>query len=112
MILFEHPIWRYVAPYGKMPAGRDNLDFLSLPDDLRELALGVVCNCVSCGAVISPMRVRAQSERSRIAGTPTERRLFYAATCPTDKNAGCSRTTAAATHKDRLRSMFGIPRSP
>ena len=108
MTLPEHPIYRYVAPYAKISAGRDNVDFLNLPDDLRELALGVVCNCVSCGAVIHPMRTRAKSERSRIAGTATERRLFYAATCPTDKNAGCSRTTAAQQHKTRLRSMFGI----
>jgi hypothetical protein len=109
MNLFDHPIWPHVLPYahvtffGKVV----RLDFLQLPDQLRELALAVVANCPSCGAVIHPMRARALSERSRIAGTAVERRLFYAPTCPTEKDPGCSRTKAAMQHKDEVRAMLG-----
>lgn len=106
MTLFEHPIWPYVLPYAHLAAGRDNLDFLQLPDQIRELALQVVANCVACGAVIHPMRARQVSERSRIGGTPTERRLFYAATCPSEVNSGCSRTIAAQHHKNFMRSKL------
>lgn len=112
MILFQHPIWIYVVPYSHLVEGRDNLDFLQMPDSLRNLALDVVCNCVSCGAVIHPMRARAKSERSRVAGTAIERRLFYAPTCPTDINSGCSRSVAARDHKRKLRAIFGLPPKP
>lgn len=104
MILFEHPIWQYVLPYAHLSAGRDNLDLLGLPDQLRELALGVQTNCVACGAVIAPLRARVKSERSRIGNTETERRLFYAPTCPTENNPGCSRTRVAQRHKDAMRA--------
>jgi ribA/ribD-fused uncharacterized protein len=106
VILFDHPIWKHVAPFAKMVAGRDNVDLLQLPDDLRVLAVDVVCNCVSCGAVIHPLRCRAKSDRSRVAGTAVERRLFYAATCPSEMNPGCSRTTAAQEHKEMVRRRF------
>lgn len=109
MILFQHPIWRFVVPYSHLVAGRDNLDFLQMPDELRALALNAVSNCVSCGAVIHPMRARAKSERSRVAGTAIERRLFYAPTCPTEINSGCSRTIQARDHKRKLRAIFGLP---
>lgn len=99
MTLFEHPIWPYVLPYAHLDDGRDNIDFLQLPDQIRELALQSVANCPACGAVVHPLRARAMSERSRVAGSPVERRLFYAATCPAEVNAGCSRTIAARNHK-------------
>lgn len=111
MILFEHPIWRYLRPYAHLAEGRDNLDILQLPDQLRTLALEHVwANCVSCGAAIHPLRARALSERSRVAHTAIERRLFYAPTCPTEKDPGCSRTKAAQRHKDDVREMFGLER--
>lgn len=108
MILFDHPIWRYVAPFTHIPDGRDNIDLIGMPDDLRDLALGVIANCVSCGRVIHPLRARAKSERSRIANTAVERRLFYAATCPTDVDSGCARSKAARDHKNTVRRMFGL----
>lgn len=108
MILFDHPIWQYVAPYAHVEDGRANVDFLQVPDQLRALALDAVCNCVACGAVIHPLRARAKSERSRVAGTAIERRLFYAPTCPTEVNSGCSRTVAARDHKKRVKVIFGL----
>lgn len=104
MILFEHPIWPYLVPYVHMSEGRDNLDLLQLPDELRMLALQVQVNCVSCGRPINCLRARAKSTRSRVAGTETERRLFYAATCPAESDSGCSRTKAAQAHKDLVRA--------
>lgn len=108
MTLFEHPIWRYIAPYAHVEANRSNVDFLQVPDQLRSLALEVVTNCCSCGAVIHPLRARAKSERSRIGGTAIEKRLFYAPTCPTEVNSGCSRTHAAREHKKKVRAIFGL----
>ena len=107
MTLFEHPIWVHIAPYAHVTEGRDNIDFLNLPDQLRALALEVVCNCVACGAVIHPLRARVKSDRSRIANTGIERRLFYAPTCPTEKDKGCSRTKAAKVAKVYVRQMVG-----
>lgn len=109
MILFNHPLWRYIAPYAHVDEHRSNVDFLQVPDDLRTIALEAVCNCIACGAVIHPLRARAKSERSRVAGTAIERRLFYAPTCPTEVNSGCSRTVAARAHKQKLRAIFGLP---
>jgi hypothetical protein len=99
MFLFEHPIFKHIAPYAHVSDGRDNVDFLQLPDMLRALALEVQTNCPACGASVFSLRARAKSSRARIAGTETERRLFYAPTCPTEKNPGCSRTKAAKDHK-------------
>lgn len=109
MILFDHPIWLHIAPYAHIDDKRSNVDLLQMPDDLRALAIEILTNCPSCGAVVRPLRVRAKSERSRVAGTAIERRLFYAPTCPTDVNSGCSRTVAARDHKDRVRQVFGLP---
>lgn len=106
MTIFEHPIWPYIRPFAQVSDGRANVDFLQLPAQLRSLALDAVCNCVSCGKVIHPLRARAKSERSRIAGTPTEWRLFYAPTCETEKDAGCSRTKSAKSHKDETIKML------
>lgn len=108
MTLFEHTIWPYIAPYIHIDANRGNVDVLQLPDQLRELALGVVANCISCGAVISPLRARAKSSRSRVANTGIERRLFYAPTCPSDRDSGCSRSKIARAHKIEVMKMFGI----
>lgn len=99
MLLFDHPIWKYIVPYAALDEGRMNVDFLQLPDDLRELALKVEVNCCACGRPIYPLRARAKSERSRVGHSITERRLFYAPTCPTDIDSGCSRTHEAKQHK-------------
>ncbi len=99
MIIFQHPIWRHIKSYCHMPAGRDNVDLLDLPDDLRELCLDAKVNCAACGAVIYCFRQRQKSDRARIAGTPDERRLFYAATCPSSASPGCARTRAATEAK-------------
>lgn len=109
MIIFDHPIWVHVRRYFYVPdnGARDNVDLLDLPDDLRALALGTVVNCCACEAVISPFRVRAKSLRARVAGTPDERRLFYAGTCASGDNAGCSRTTKASDHKATLLRSLG-----
>lgn len=107
--IFEHPIWRWVAPHAHLgTVDRDNLDFLELSDQLRELAIGVITNCISCGEPCHPMRARATSNRSRIAGTPVERRLFYAPTCPTEVNPGCSRTKSAKRHKRTVRQQLAL----
>jgi hypothetical protein len=107
MLLFQHPIWSHIRPHAHLSAGRDNLDFLQLTDELRDLALSVVANCVACGKVIHPLRARAKSERSRIANSDVERRLFYAPTCPTELNAGCSRTRLAQQHKNVMLKALG-----
>lgn len=111
MILFDHPIWKHIKKYAAVAEGRDNLDFHQLPDQLRALALEVTANCVACGAVVNPLRARAKSERSRIAGSPVERRLFYAPTCLTEKNPGCSRARAARDHKKIVRVALGLPQT-
>lgn len=103
MIILEHPIWKYIRPYVHLgESDRANVDVLDLPDSLRNVALDVRVNCCACGAVISPFRRRVQSERARIVGAPEERRLFYSGTCPSEKNAGCSRTNLAGEHKDLI----------
>ena len=112
MTLFEHPIFSHIVKYASLDEGRENLDFLQMPDQLRELAINVVSNCISCGAIIHPLRARKKSERSRIGGTETERRLFYAPTCPTEVNPGCSRTLTAKQHKTVVRAKLGGPREP
>lgn len=99
MTIFDHPIWPHIAAYAKVSLGRDNIDLLQLPEQLRGLALDAVANCISCGKIIHPLRARVKSGRSRIAGTELERRLFYAPTCPTEIDPGCSRTKAAKDHK-------------
>ena len=105
MTIFQHPIWKHILPYAH-PTFRGvtlYLDFLQLPDDLHLISLNIVTNCVSCHSVTNPLRARAQSERSRIAGSPVERRLCYSPVCLTEVNAGCSRTKAASQHRDLLR---------
>ena len=105
MILFDHPIWLHLKPYARLDAGRDNLDLHQLPEKLRELALGVFTNCIACGESIHPLRAREKSQRSRVGGTQVEKRLFYAPTCPTEKNPGCSRTRVARAHKETIRAL-------
>lgn len=99
MLLFDHPIFKHIVKYASISDDRANVDFLQMPDLLRALAMEVICNCPSCGAVAFPLRARAKSHQSRVAGTETERRLFYAPTCPTEKSPGCSRTKSAKDHK-------------
>lgn len=107
MTLFDLPIWQNLSAFAHLSkGGRDNLDLLRLPDDLRVLALSAIANCVACGDPIHPLRARVKSKRSNIAGTETERRLFYAATCPAEKNAGCARSRSAKEHKKWIRRMF------
>lgn len=106
MIAFDHPLWPALAPYARVAPGRDNVDLLQLPDDLRAAALSTLVNCVACGAPIHCFRARAKSKRARIGGTETERRLFYAATCVAP--AGCSRSRAAKDHKNYVRRLFGL----
>jgi hypothetical protein len=107
LTLLDHPILPHLLPYASVDERRANVDFLQLPEQLRVLVLEVVCNCVSCGALMYPLRARAKSERSRVGNSPTERRLFYAATCSSDVNPGCSRTHAARQHKLLAASRFG-----
>ncbi len=108
MLIFDHPIWKHVLPYAHLAPGRDNLDFLQLPEQLRTLSLDVISNCVACGKIVSPLRARQKSDRSRVSGTETERRLFYAPTCATEVNPGCSRSKAAQQHKDIMRAKLGF----
>ena len=82
MIVFDHPFWLQLRPYARLSEGRDNLDLLQLPDDLRVQAVMIQIPCVACGEPCRVFRARLKSERSRIAGQVEERRLFYAATCP------------------------------
>jgi hypothetical protein len=100
-------VWPLIRPHAHLAAGRyDRLDFLQLPDDLRERALQVLAQCVSCGAVVNPLRARAASKRSRVAGTSIERRLFYAATCPQERDSGCTRTREAKRHMEWVRAFL------
>jgi hypothetical protein len=100
MTVLDHPIWKYIRPFITVNAARENIDVREIPDDLRDCALDIVVNCAACGKVIHPFRVRAKSDRARIADSAEERRLFYAGTCPSERDPGCSRTTAAREHKD------------
>ena len=97
--LFDHPIWLQVQKYARVCAERDNLEFVNMPHLLYLEASKVLVNCVSCGAEIHPIRPRASSKRSRIAGSPTELHPFYSPTCDQTKNKGCCRTAAARDHK-------------
>jgi hypothetical protein len=107
MTLFEHPIWPRLRPYAHVTEGRKNLDFLGVPEALRAEALAVLVSCVACGAQIHPLRLRAKSQRSRIARTAVEKRLFYAATCAQDEMPGCSRTKLAKRHKRDVLTELG-----
>lgn len=107
MTLFEHPLWSRLLPYAHLAAGRDNLDLLQLPEDLRAEAVCVALPCVACGSLVRVLRARLKSRRSRIAGQAEEHRLFYAATCPAAKNPGCARSRAAKDHRRRVRDALG-----
>jgi len=110
--LFSLPIWQRLKPYAHFSySGRGGrvaprLDLLKLPEDLREEALAVLVPCVSCKKLINPLRARKKSERSRIAGSETEWRLFYAATCTYKANDGCGRSTASQNHTKWLTRAF------
>lgn len=106
MTLFDLPIWQAIAPFSHLSNLRDNLDILQLPDSLRASALNAIAHCVACGEEIHPLRARMKSKRSNVAGTETERRLFYAATCSAEKNPGCARTRAASEHKKWVKRTF------
>lgn len=110
--VFDRPIWKDLQGYARLNDRRDNLDLLQLPDDLREQAAAVRCPCISCGAEIRVFRARLKSGRSRVAGQIEERRLFYAATCPTEVNSGCSRSRQAKEHKQFVRALLGKQREP
>jgi hypothetical protein len=100
---FGLPIWQKLRPYAHISSsvqgGRvaPRLDF-QLPADLRQEAIAVTTLCVSCGLAIHPLRARKKSGRSRVAGSETEWRLFYAATCTYKTNDGCGRSTASQNH--------------
>jgi hypothetical protein len=107
--LFTTDLWARMKPFAHFSSCLTRfarLDFLQLPEELRAEALAATSRCVSCGAVIHPFRGRQKSDRSRIAGTDIEWRLFYAAACPPDVNAGCTRTKAVKIHMERVRAMF------
>lgn len=106
--LFEHALWSQLEPYAHVTYFGDiiRLDFLRLPDELRTKALAIQTPCISCRAVVNPLRARALSDRSRIAGTETERRLFYGPTCLKEINAGCARTKEIKVHKEDMRERF------
>jgi hypothetical protein len=101
--LFGLPIWQKLKQhclFSKSGNGRvaPRLDFVKLPEDLRTEALMLTLPCIACKQPIHPLRARKKSERSRIAGSEVEWRLFYAATCEYKANDGCGRTTAAQRH--------------
>lgn len=110
MTIFDHYLWSKLKPYARLTVGRDNLDLLQLPDGLRAEAMTISLPCVACGESIRVFRARMKSKRSRIAEQVEERRLFYAATCPSAVNAGCSRSRAAKGHKKILRERLGQQR--
>jgi hypothetical protein len=110
MTIFNHSIWKDLKPYAVLSSGRNNLDLLQLPDDLRARALAITLPCCACGEPIHIFRARMKSSRSRIAGQVEERRLFYAATCPSSANAGCARSVAARNHKRSLKDILGVQR--
>ncbi len=108
--VFDHPLWSSLGKYARLSDGRDNLDLLQLPDELRAQAMALSLPCVACAAPCHVFRARLKSERSRVAGQVEEHRLFYAATCPSTVNAGCSRSKAAKSHKRRVRELLGKQR--
>lgn len=99
MVIFNHSDWPRLLPYVRVTEGRGNVDLLRLPDDLRSVALAVVVDCVACGSPIRCFRARVKSKRARTAGSETERRLFYSATCAAEVDPGCARSKAAKDHK-------------
>lgn len=107
MIVFHHPNWFFLRPYVRLSSLRGNVDLLDLPDDLRALALATIVDCVACAAPIRCFRARTKSKRSRVSGSSEERRLFYASTCASTVNTGCSRSRAAKDHKRLVRTMLG-----
>jgi len=107
--LFDDPVWRELCGHaraGLNEAVRIRLDFGKMPPVLRERALAITSQCVSCGAPINPVRERAQSKKSRIDGTWREQALFYGPACPTEVSPGCSRTKAARQYKYRMMELF------
>lgn len=99
MTIFDHPSWKQLRSFARLSEGRGNVDLLDLPDDLRTLALSVEVNCVACGEPTFCFRARQKSKRARISTTAVERRLFYAATCSSTVNSGCSRSRSAKDAK-------------
>lgn len=83
--VYDHPIWKYLSPYIR----RGGLASFRPSDQLLNLALGVVTNCPSCSAVVSPFRLDVEND---LACTPC---------CP-----GCSETKAAFEHAAKLQSEF------
>lgn len=110
MTIFDHGLWPRLKIYARLSNGRDNLDLLQLPNDLRILASQILLPCVACGEPIRVFRARMKSKRSRIAKQVEERRMFYASTCPGNVNSGCARSTAAMAHKQVVRDHFGMAR--
>ena len=110
MTIFDHLLWPALLPFARLSEGRDNLDLLQLPDDLRVQAPAIILPCVACAEPVRVFRARMKSGRSRIAGSVEERRMFYAATCPASVNPGCARSKAAQAHKRFIRERLGQQR--
>lgn len=104
---FSHPLAASIWHYAKMNAARNNIDFRGMPQELLEQALAIKTPCVAkCGRVIHPIRLRAQSDRSRITGTSTAGHPFFATSCPAAIDPGCSRTKEVREEKKRLVERF------
>lgn len=93
--LLDHPISKYIAPYA---ASRPSCDFIYLPKQFRDLALGVVTNCPSCGVAIHPFV-------PTLADPTAEQWLAYALACP-----GCVETEAVKVHVEQVRTSFACRR--
>ena len=113
--LFQTPIWVELKPFAKVVTysrrhGLARLEF-NIPGDLLSRALSTYANCVSCGSLLAPVRLRkVATERSRVAGSSAAKRAFYAAACLSDVNSSCQRTKAARVHMDGVRLLLGASR--
>ena len=113
-LLVDLEFWKEIRPFlhttvrSALPgrSASPRIEFQRLPEALKLRALAIEANCVACGGLIFPLRIRVQSEASRIAGLAAEKRLFYAPTCLSTKNPGCSRTKLAKQHFDEIRQLI------
>lgn len=87
VLLTNHPILKHIIPYA---ASRPLPDFVYLPKQLRDLALGIMTNCPACGAAVHPF-----------VPTTVEQCLAYALACP-----DCAETEEAMEHVEQVRQQL------
>jgi hypothetical protein len=103
MSILLHAIWPLLEPHlvveeydrdGGHVDPRIRIELRDLPPDLAITAADLIMPCVTCGRRIFPFRQRLGSSWAD---------LYYAPTCPLDRNIACSRAAPARDEYDRFK---------